>query len=135
MTHSSVSIAAAAQPVRSLPVVQSLGLGAQVEYRPDGSRLECGRVLVRQFVQLGGAIEEATANTPTAARLARRATVVEPIDAVQVVASDPADDRVREAARAAGADVVVGRDRHLDRAGGTERDPDHRARGTPRSRW
>lgn len=47
------------------------------------------------------------------AQVARVATVVEPGPTVQVVTADPADDRVLEAARAFGADVIVSGDRHL----------------------
>jgi len=39
--------------------------------------------------------------------------VVEPIGALQVVAADPAGDRVLEAARAFGPNVIVSGDRHL----------------------
>jgi len=49
--------------------------------------------------------------------VARIATVVEPAERVAVVAADPADDRVLEAAFEAAADVIVSGDKHLLRIG------------------
>jgi predicted nucleic acid-binding protein len=45
--------------------------------------------------------------------MTRIAAVVEPGETIQFVRADPADDRVLEAARAFGADVIVSGDRHL----------------------
>ncbi len=45
--------------------------------------------------------------------MTRMASVVEPIETIQVITADPADDRVLEAAQAFGADVIVSGDRHL----------------------
>jgi putative PIN family toxin of toxin-antitoxin system len=47
------------------------------------------------------------------AQVARVAEVVDPGETVQVIDADPADDRVLEAARVFGADVIVSGDRHL----------------------
>ncbi len=50
----------------------------------------------------------------TIVRLVETASVVvEPARSVRVVTADPADDRVLEAAEAAGADFIVTGDRHL----------------------
>lgn len=45
--------------------------------------------------------------------MTRIAALVEPSEVVQVIKTDPADDRVLEAARAFDADVIVSGDRHL----------------------
>ena len=45
--------------------------------------------------------------------MTRVASVVKPVETVQAVIADPADDRVLEAARAVDADVIVSGDRHL----------------------
>jgi len=45
--------------------------------------------------------------------MTRVASVVKPVETVQAVIADPADDRVLEAARAFDADVIVSGDRHL----------------------
>ena len=68
---------------------------------------EFGRVLGQKFGWIPDRVEAAVA------QMTRIATVVEPSEAVQVVRADPADDRVLEAARAFGADVIVSGDRHL----------------------
>lgn len=68
---------------------------------------EFGRVLDGKFGWIPDRVEAAVG------QLTRIAVVVEPSDAVQVVTADPADDRVLEAARAFGADVIVSGDRHL----------------------
>jgi uncharacterized protein len=68
---------------------------------------EFGRVLDRKFGWSADRVEAAIA------QVARIATVVEPSEAAQVVTADPADDRVLEAGRAFGADVIVSGDRHL----------------------
>lgn len=68
---------------------------------------EFGRVLEQKFGWDPDRVEAAVA------QMTRIAMVVEPSEVVQVVAADPADDRVLEAGRAYGADVIVGGDRHL----------------------
>jgi len=68
---------------------------------------EFGRVLDRKFGWIPDRVEAAVA------QMTRIASVVEPTETVRVVTADPADDRVLEAARAFGADVIVSGDRHL----------------------
>jgi putative PIN family toxin of toxin-antitoxin system len=68
---------------------------------------EFGRVLGQKFDWIPDQVEAAVA------QVTRIAAVVEPSETVQVVSADPADDRVLEAARAFGADVIVSGDRHL----------------------
>jgi len=68
---------------------------------------ELGRVLGQKFGWIPDRVEAAVA------QVARIAAVVEPGETVRVVTADPADDRVLEAARAFGADVIVSGDRHL----------------------
>jgi putative PIN family toxin of toxin-antitoxin system len=68
---------------------------------------EFGRVLGQKFGWVPDQVEAAVA------QVARIAVVVEPNETIQVISADPADDRVLEAARAFGADVIVSGDRHL----------------------
>jgi putative PIN family toxin of toxin-antitoxin system len=68
---------------------------------------EFGRVLGQKFGWNPDRVEAAIA------QVTRVAVVVDPGETVQVVGADPADDRVLEAARAFGADVIVSGDRHL----------------------
>jgi putative PIN family toxin of toxin-antitoxin system len=68
---------------------------------------EFGRVLGQKFGWIPDRVEAAVA------QMTRIAAVIEPMETVQVVRADPADDRVLEAARAFGADVIVSGDRHL----------------------
>jgi len=68
---------------------------------------ELGRVLGQKFGWMPDRVEAAVA------QVARIADVVKPGETVRVVTADPADDRVLEAARAFGADVIVSGDRHL----------------------
>ena len=68
---------------------------------------ELGRVLSQKFGWTPDRVEAAVA------QMTRVASVVKPVETVQVVIADPADDRVLEAARAFGADVIVSGDRHL----------------------
>ncbi len=68
---------------------------------------EFGRVLGQKFGWVPDQVEVAVA------QVARIAVVVEPNETIQVIRADPADDRVLEAARAFGADVIVSGDRHL----------------------
>ena len=68
---------------------------------------EFGRVLDQKFGWNPDRVEGAVA------QVARIATLVEPREMVQVVTSDPADDRVLEAGRAFESDVIVSGDRHL----------------------
>jgi len=72
---------------------------------------EFARILTDRFGWEPGRAEEAVAH------VARIATVVEPAERVAVVAADPADDRVLEAAFEAAADVIVSGDKHLLRIG------------------
>ena len=68
---------------------------------------EFGSVLQRKFGWEAGPTEAAVA------QLIRIAEMVEPSDKLAVVAVDPSDDRVLEAAVAGRAAVVVSGDRHL----------------------
>ena len=68
---------------------------------------EFGRVLGQKFGWIPDRVDAAVA------QVARIAVVVEPGEVVQVVSTNPADDRVLEAARAFDADVIVSGDRHL----------------------
>jgi putative PIN family toxin of toxin-antitoxin system len=68
---------------------------------------EFGRVLGQKFGWIPDRVEAAVA------QMTRIAAVVEPSEVVQFVRADSADDRVLEAARAFGADVIVSGDRHL----------------------
>ena len=68
---------------------------------------EFGRVLEQKFGWDPDHVEAAVA------QMTRIAMVVEPSEVVQVIAADPADDRVLEAGRACGADEIVSGDRHL----------------------
>ncbi|TVR17645.1 MAG: putative toxin-antitoxin system toxin component, PIN family [Nitriliruptor sp.] len=47
------------------------------------------------------------------AQIVRIGEIAEPVEHVSVIADDPDDDRVLEAAQTAGAAVIVGGDRHL----------------------
>lgn len=68
---------------------------------------ELGRVLTEKFgwqdVYLRAAL----------AQIVRIGEIVEPVERVSVLADDPDDDRVLEAAQTAGAAVIVSGDRHL----------------------
>ncbi len=68
---------------------------------------ELGRVLGQKFGWTPDRVEAAVA------QMTRVASVIKPVETVQVVIADPADDRVLEAARAFGAEVIVSGDRHL----------------------
>ena len=68
---------------------------------------ELGRVLSQKFGWTPDRVEAAVA------QMTRVASVVKPVETVQAVIADPADDRVLEAARAFDADVIVSGDRHL----------------------
>lgn len=68
---------------------------------------EFGRVLEQKLGWDPDRVEAAVA------QMTRVGMVLEPSEAVQVIAADPADDRVLEAGRAYGADVIVSGDRHL----------------------
>jgi uncharacterized protein len=68
---------------------------------------ELGRVLTDKFGWDAQRSEEALG------QLIRIADIVEPQDTVLEIHEDPADDRVLEAALAAGADAIVSGDRHL----------------------
>ncbi|HVA86090.1 MAG TPA: putative toxin-antitoxin system toxin component, PIN family [Candidatus Saccharimonadales bacterium] len=88
--------------------VYRLALEGRLEIGTSRTLLaEFGRVLDRKFGWSPDRVEAAVA------QMTRVASVVEPGETVQVVRADPADDRVLEAARAYGADVIVSGDRHL----------------------
>ncbi len=72
---------------------------------------EFGRVLSEKFGWDGRMVREAVAQA------ARIGEVVRPTATVNVIADDPADDRVLEAAMAADAAAIVSGDRHLLRLG------------------
>ena len=75
---------------------------------------ELGRILADKFGWEPGKAEHAVA------QVARVGTVVRPARRVRVIADDPTDDRVLEAAREGGAEVIVSGDRHLLRLGSWE---------------
>jgi putative PIN family toxin of toxin-antitoxin system len=88
--------------------VYRLALEGQLEIGTSRTLLaELGRVLGQKFGWMPDRVEAAVA------QVARIAAVLEPGETVRVVTADPADDRVLEAARAFGADVIVSGDRHL----------------------
>jgi putative PIN family toxin of toxin-antitoxin system len=68
---------------------------------------EFGRFLTDKFAWEPERTEEAIA------QVARIAAAVEPAERVDVIAADPADDRVLEAAVSGEADVIVSGDSHL----------------------
>jgi putative PIN family toxin of toxin-antitoxin system len=68
---------------------------------------ELGRVLSEKFGWQPERAEEAVA------QLVRLAEIVEPSETFALVAADPADDRVLEAAAAGRVDAIVSGDRHL----------------------
>lgn len=88
--------------------VYRLALEGRLEIGTSRTLLaEFGRVLGQKFGWLPDRVEMAVA------QVVRIAAVVDPSETVQVVDADPADDRVLEAARAFGAEVIVSGDRHL----------------------
>ena len=88
--------------------VYRLALEGRIEIGTSLTLLaEFGRVLGQKFGWIPDQVEAAVA------QVTRIDAVVEPSETVQVVLTDPADDRVLEAARAFGADVIVSGDRHL----------------------
>ncbi|MEW6059561.1 MAG: putative toxin-antitoxin system toxin component, PIN family [Actinomycetota bacterium] len=72
---------------------------------------ELGKVLSEKFGWDARMVQEAIA------QVARIGTVVRPTEKVEVIAEDPADDRVLEAAVTANATVIVSGDGHLLRLG------------------
>lgn len=68
---------------------------------------ELGRVLAEKFgwqdIYLRAAV----------AQIVRIGEIVEPVERVSIIADDPDDDRMFEAAQTAGAPVIVSGDRHL----------------------
>jgi len=68
---------------------------------------ELGRVLTEKFGWQDDYVRAAVA------QLVRIGEIVDPVEHVKVVADDPDDDRVLEAAQAAGAALIVSGDRHL----------------------
>ncbi len=68
---------------------------------------EFGRVLTDKFAWEPAMVEQAVA------LVARHATIVRPRRRVVVIAEDPSDDRVLEAAAAGLVDAIVSGDRHL----------------------
>ncbi len=103
-----VLISAYVFPGGTPEAVYRLALEGQLEVGTTRTLLaELGRVLAQKFDGMPDQVEAAVA------QVARIAAVVEPGETVRVVTADPADDRVLEAARAFGADVIVSGDRHL----------------------
>jgi putative PIN family toxin of toxin-antitoxin system len=103
-----VLISAYVFPGGTPEAVYRLALEGQLEIGTSRTLLaELGRVLGQKFGWMPDRVEAAVA------QVARIAAVVEPGETVRVVTADPADDRVLEAARAFGADVIVSGDRHL----------------------
>jgi putative PIN family toxin of toxin-antitoxin system len=69
--------------------------------------VELGRVLAEKFEWEPSRVEEAVA------QVAESGIVVHPTQKVRVVRDDPTDDRVLEAAKEGGVDVIVSGDQHL----------------------
>jgi putative PIN family toxin of toxin-antitoxin system len=92
----------APEAVYRLALEGQLGIGTSLTLLA-----EFGRVLGQESGWDPDRVEAAVA------QVARVAAVVNPSETVQVIDADPADDRVLEAARAFGADVIVSGDRHL----------------------
>jgi len=68
---------------------------------------ELGRVLTQKFGWQDDYVRTALA------QIVRIGEIVEPLERVSIIADDPDDDRVLEAAQTAGAAVIVSGDRHL----------------------
>lgn len=103
-----VLISAYVFPGGTPEAVYRLALEGRLEIGTSRTLLaELGRVLGQKLGWMPDRVEAAVA------QVARIAAVVEPGETVRVVTADPADDRVLEAARAFGADVIVSGDRHL----------------------
>ena len=68
---------------------------------------ELGRVLTQKFGWQDDYLRAALA------QIVRIGVIVEPLERVSIIADDPDDDRVLEAAQTAGAAVIVSGDRHL----------------------
>jgi putative PIN family toxin of toxin-antitoxin system len=103
-----VLISAYVFPGGTPEAVYRLALEGRLEIGTSRTLLaELGRVLGQKFGWMPDRVEAAVA------QVARIAVVVEPGETVRVVTADPADDRVLEAARAFGVDVIVSGDRHL----------------------
>lgn len=69
--------------------------------------VELGRVLTEKFGWQPDRAEEAVE------QVVRLAEIVDPHEQLDVIAADPADDRVLEAAAEGGVDSIVSGDRHL----------------------
>ena len=68
---------------------------------------ELGRVLTEKFVWQDDYVRAALA------QIVRICEIVEPVERVSIIADDPDDDRVLEAAQTSGAALIVSGDRHL----------------------
>jgi putative PIN family toxin of toxin-antitoxin system len=103
-----VLISAYVFPGGTPEAVYRLALEGRLEIGTSRTLLaEFGRVLGQKFGWIPDRVDAAVA------QMARIAAVIEPTEVVQVIGADPADDRVLEAARAFGADMIVSGDRHL----------------------
>jgi putative PIN family toxin of toxin-antitoxin system len=103
-----VLISAYVFPGGTPEAVYRLALEGRLEIGTSRTQLaEFGRVLGQKFGWIPDRVDAAVA------QMARIAAVIEPTEVVQVIGADPADDRVLEAARAFGADMIVSGDRHL----------------------
>ncbi len=72
---------------------------------------EFGRVLTEKFEWEPSSAEAAVR------QVVQVSTVVRPLKRIEVIADDPDDDRVLEAADEGGADVIISGDRHLTHLG------------------
>ena len=92
--------------------VYRLGIERKVELVTSPALLsEFGRVLAEKFGWQPAMAEAAVA------QVSRIAIVVRPSRTIHVVADDPTDDRVLEAALEGSAEIIVSGDRHLLRLG------------------
>ena len=103
-----VLISAYVFPGGTPEAVYRLAIEGHIEIGTSRTLLaEFSRVLGQKFGWTPNEVEAAVA------QMTRIAALVEPNEMVHVIRTDPADDRVLEAARAFDADVIVSGDRHL----------------------
>lgn len=108
-----VLVSALIFPGATPETVYRLALEGRIELVTSPPLLaELARVLAEKFGWTQVAVTEALE------QIRRIALIVEPSNSLRVIATDPADDRVLEAANAADAPVIVSGDHHLLDLGG-----------------